>query len=194
MSNQTVFFIVGPALVAAALIVAFLGVRSDRFPGSRALQIGATAVFAVLVVTTMAFAWRNAADEQTERDAELTAETEQNLTQGNNGEAQEEGVTTEEPTTTTASVDGAQVFDDQGCGGCHTLSAAGSSGTVGPVLDSVLKGKPATFIKTSIVNPNAFIEKGFPPNTMPENYGETLSPDEIDALVAYLEQSVNGKG
>ena len=32
---------------------------------------------------------------------------------------------------------GAEVFASSGCGNCHTLEAAGSSGTVGPVLDSV---------------------------------------------------------
>jgi mono/diheme cytochrome c family protein len=30
---------------------------------------------------------------------------------------------------------GAAVFASAGCGGCHTLAAAGSSGTVGPNLD-----------------------------------------------------------
>ena len=30
---------------------------------------------------------------------------------------------------------GASVFASAGCGGCHTLAAAGSSGTVGPNLD-----------------------------------------------------------
>jgi cytochrome c6 len=32
---------------------------------------------------------------------------------------------------------GAKVFADAGCGTCHTLKAAGSSGTVGPNLDEV---------------------------------------------------------
>jgi mono/diheme cytochrome c family protein len=32
---------------------------------------------------------------------------------------------------------GAQVFADAGCGGCHTLAAAGSTGTVGPSLDAL---------------------------------------------------------
>lgn len=31
--------------------------------------------------------------------------------------------------------DGESIFASAGCGGCHTLSAAGSSGTVGPNLD-----------------------------------------------------------
>ena len=36
---------------------------------------------------------------------------------------------------TQAAVSGAQVFDDNGCGGCHTLKAAGASGAIGPNLD-----------------------------------------------------------
>src|SRR4051794_18586706 len=36
---------------------------------------------------------------------------------------------------------GKKVFTAQGCGGCHTLSDAGSTAQVGPELDKVLKGK-----------------------------------------------------
>ena len=32
---------------------------------------------------------------------------------------------------------GRGVYDEAGCGGCHTFSAAGSSGTVGPNLDEI---------------------------------------------------------
>ena len=32
---------------------------------------------------------------------------------------------------------GAKAFTDAGCGGCHTLAAAGTRGTVGPNLDQV---------------------------------------------------------
>ena len=38
-------------------------------------------------------------------------------------------------TTTTAGADGKAVFAEAGCGGCHTYSAAGSNGSVGPNLD-----------------------------------------------------------
>jgi mono/diheme cytochrome c family protein len=34
-------------------------------------------------------------------------------------------------------VAGKQIYDEQGCGSCHTLEAAGSSGTVGPNLDDL---------------------------------------------------------
>ena len=42
-----------------------------------------------------------------------------------------------------------------GCAGCHTLAAAGSSGTTGPDLDKALTGKDEAYIETSIVDPSA---------------------------------------
>jgi cytochrome c oxidase subunit 2 len=74
------------------------------------------------------------------------------------------------------------------CASCHTLADAGSSGQTGPNLDTVLKGKDAAFIRTSITNPNAEIAKGFSAGIMPPNYGSTLSKQDLDALVAYLEE------
>jgi cytochrome c oxidase subunit II len=78
------------------------------------------------------------------------------------------------------------------CGACHTLSEAGTNGTTGPDLDQVLKGKDAAFIKQSIVQPDAEIAKGYGKGIMPPNYGSTLSPAEIDALVKFLSQATNG--
>ena len=52
------------------------------------------------------------------------------------------------------------MFESQGCTGCHTLAAAGSTGTTGPDLDGALKGKSTAFIKESIVDPNAEIAEG----------------------------------
>ena len=48
-----------------------------------------------------------------------------------------ETTTGEEPTTSVEgdASNGAKVFASAGCGGCHTLEAAGSSGNVGPNLD-----------------------------------------------------------
>jgi mono/diheme cytochrome c family protein len=39
--------------------------------------------------------------------------------------------------TSSSSMPGAKVFDSAGCGGCHTLAAAKSNGTVGPNLDQL---------------------------------------------------------
>jgi cytochrome c oxidase subunit 2 len=73
-----------------------------------------------------------------------------------------------------------------GCGSCHTLADAKTTGKVGPDLDKYLKGKTAAFIRTSIVDPNAYIEKGFSGGIMPQNFKTTLSTDQINALVQYL--------
>ena len=83
---------------------------------------------------------------------------------------------------------GAQVFANNGCGGCHTLAAAGSSGVTGPDLDEVLPGQDAAKIEEDIVDPNKVIAQGYPPNVMPQNFGETIPPDELKELVEYLEQ------
>jgi cytochrome c oxidase subunit II len=78
------------------------------------------------------------------------------------------------------------------CGSCHTLADAGTQGQTGPDLDKALKGENAAFIKQSIVAPDAKIAPGFQADIMPKNYGDTLSAEELDALVKYLGQ-VAGK-
>lgn len=91
---------------------------------------------------------------------------------------------------------GAQVFAGNGCGGCHTLAAAESGGTVGPNLDeSLAPGDSLSVIEEMIVKPNAEIVKGYPANVMPQNFGETLSKKELEDLVEYLiENTPAGKG
>ncbi|MEP6910616.1 MAG: c-type cytochrome [Actinomycetota bacterium] len=81
---------------------------------------------------------------------------------------------------------GKMVFNDSGCGGCHTFSAAGSTGNIGPDLDKVLTGKDATFIKTSITDPSAFVEKGYS-DLMPKDYGTSLNSKQLADLVAFLQ-------
>jgi mono/diheme cytochrome c family protein len=71
------------------------------------------------------------------------------------------------------------------CGSCHTLKAAGSTGTVGPDLDKVLPGMAAAQIMESIVNPGAKITPGYPPNVMPTTFG-TLPKAQLAALVDFL--------
>ena len=56
-----------------------------------------------------------------------------------------------------------------------------------PDLDEALKGKDATFIKTSITDPNAVIASGFQPNIMPQGYGSQLTSQQINDLVAFLQ-------
>jgi cytochrome c oxidase subunit 2 len=81
--------------------------------------------------------------------------------------------------------DGAAVFEANGCASCHTFEPAGATGTVGPDLDNI---QPATadFIRQSIVDPNAKTEQGFSKDIMPQDFGDKLSSEELDALVEYL--------
>jgi mono/diheme cytochrome c family protein len=89
---------------------------------------------------------------------------------------------------------GAQVFANNGCGGCHTLAAAESGGVTGPNLDEALPGQTAKMVEESIADPNAKIVKGYPANVMPQNFAQTLSPKELEDLVQYLLQSTQGGG
>jgi mono/diheme cytochrome c family protein len=87
---------------------------------------------------------------------------------------------------------GAQVFANNGCGGCHTLAAAGSGGVTGPNLDeSLAPDDSMAAIEEMIVDPNAEVVKGYPPDVMPANFGETLSKKELEDLVEYLLQSTH---
>ncbi|HEY3193031.1 MAG TPA: c-type cytochrome [Solirubrobacterales bacterium] len=80
------------------------------------------------------------------------------------------------------------------CGGCHVLAQAGTTGNVGPNLDDALKGMSAAQISQSISDPNAVIAPGFQPNIMPQNFGQTLTPAQLQQLVAYLQQATGGGG
>jgi mono/diheme cytochrome c family protein len=83
----------------------------------------------------------------------------------------------------------ASEFFTTNCGSCHTLKAAGTTATVGPVLDDALPGMAPDEVKQSIIDPNAKIAPGFNPNVMPSNFGDTLTPPQLNQLVAYLLQS-----
>jgi len=80
---------------------------------------------------------------------------------------------------------GAQVFANNQCAGCHTLKAADAAGTTGPDLDQVIPGQGAAEVKKSIVDPSVKITQGYP-DVMPKNFGQLISPQELDALVQFL--------
>jgi cytochrome c oxidase subunit 2 len=84
-----------------------------------------------------------------------------------------------------AGADGGEVFAANGCSSCHTLAAAKATGKVGPDLDKISTPTKA-YVEASIVNPNKAIAKGFSPDIMPKDFGDKLSPAELDALVEYL--------
>lgn len=89
--------------------------------------------------------------------------------------------------------EGIAVFNEEKCGGCHTLAAANATGQVGPSLEtSTLQsaadaaGEPLdAFVKESIVNPSAHIAEGYG-DLMPKDFGDKIPPDQLDQLVALL--------
>jgi mono/diheme cytochrome c family protein len=78
----------------------------------------------------------------------------------------------------------------QQCGICHKLQAAGTTATTGPALDEVLPGQSDAEVKQDIVDPNAMIAAGYGPGIMPSNFSQTLTEEDINGLVQYLQQSV----
>jgi len=87
----------------------------------------------------------------------------------------------------------ADLFTEK-CGICHALAAAGTTATTGPDLDQALAGKDAAFIEHSIVDPNAEIAQGYPPDVMPQDFQTTLSPQDLKGLVNYLLDNVGKSG
>ena len=93
--------------------------------------------------------------------------------------AETEGATTEATQTETEGesedVDGAAVFAEAGCGGCHVFTPANSEGTAGPPLDAIDLSKDE--IAQQVRNGGA----GMPA------FGDRLSDEEIDAVADYVE-------
>ena len=172
---------IGLALVAACFIAfALLSAlvipkRWPQYPGkSLGWFIAATLVFFVAMLT--------AVEVFGAEPGKSAAET------GANGT----GTTIQQPPPPPAGQEGKApngkiVFSAQGCGSCHTFKAANATGTVGPDLDSALQGKDAAFIRESIDDPNKEIASGYQPNIMPQNFQQTLTPTQINDLVAFLQ-------
>ncbi len=87
---------------------------------------------------------------------------------------------------------GAELALQYGCVGCHSLDPAQQM--TGPTwhnigdtaIERVPDMSPALYLYESIVDPNSFVVPGYPANIMPQNYGETLSEQEIADLIAYM--------
>jgi mono/diheme cytochrome c family protein len=101
-----------------------------------------------------------------------TTETEETETETETG-----GTTGTEPAAEGDAAAGEAVFASAGCGGCHTLEAAGSSGNVGPNLDDA---EPDAALTADRVTNG----KG----AMPA-FGDQLSEQQIADVVAYVVES-----
>jgi mono/diheme cytochrome c family protein len=79
--------------------------------------------------------------------------------------------------TKAAAPDGKQIFTTAGCAGCHTLKAAGATGTVGPNLDAA---KPSEAKVVHQVNVGG--------GAMPAFKGQ-LTPAQITAVAKFVSSS-----
>ncbi len=77
-------------------------------------------------------------------------------------------------------VAGKTVFMSAGCGGCHTLKDAGTTGTVGPNLDE--KKPPLA---------KALLRVTYGKSPMPSFKGQ-LTPQQIADVAAYVVQATSG--
>jgi plastocyanin len=72
--EQTAFFVIGIALVVIALVVSVVGLRYERFPGSRLTLAAGAGVLVLMVGATTTTAVINAREEQKEHNEEAAAE------------------------------------------------------------------------------------------------------------------------
>jgi mono/diheme cytochrome c family protein len=157
--------------IAFAILSAFyLPRRNPDFPGNRlGLFVIATLVlFAGTMVGVVVFA-----GEEEEHGAEAVA----------TGNETGEGPAPTQPAPEEPKGDpaaGEKVFASAGCGGCHTLEAAGSSGNVGPNLDDAKP--PASLVVERVT-------KGKSP--MP-SFADQLDEQQIQDVAAFVVASTHG--
>jgi mono/diheme cytochrome c family protein len=88
------------------------------------------------------------------------------------------------------------LFVSMACASCHNINEVQSEANRGPIAPHLgglhevaatrVAGEDAvTYVKTSIVNPTAFVAEAYAP-LMPANFTEKMSEEEIDALVAWI--------
>ncbi len=91
--------------------------------------------------------------------------------------AADTGATTAAPAGEGDAAAGATIYQSAGCGGCHTMAAAGSAGAVGPNLDDLKPSYDA--VMTQVTNGGG----GMPA------FSGSLSADDIKNVSAYVSQN-----
>jgi mono/diheme cytochrome c family protein len=170
---------VAGVFIAFALVSSFvLPRRNPDFPGRRGLRW--FIVVTVLLFASMLTAMAVLAVEEEEGDEAAATET-----QGAETEPAETAPAETAPAETAGGAEGdpvagKQVFEEAGCGGCHVLEDAGSSGAVGPNLDESQPDR--ALVVDRVTNGQG---------AMP-SFSEQLSDEEIANVAAYVVDATGG--
>jgi mono/diheme cytochrome c family protein len=178
-------------LILFALLSAFYFPRRDpNFPGERLglFVIVAVVLFAGTIAGVVFFAAEEEEGaEATEVQGTDTGQEQETSAATTESEPTESEPTESEPTESEPSAGaegdpaaGEAVFASAGCGGCHTLEAAGSSGNVGPNLD---EAKPPHDLVVERVTNGMGV--------MPSFKGQ-LDDKQIQDVAAYVVESTQG--
>ncbi|MEX2210641.1 MAG: cytochrome c [Gaiellaceae bacterium] len=147
--------LVAAAFIVFALVSAFvLPQRDHNFPGPRGMPLfiaSTTLLFIAMLAAIVVFA-RESEEEEDEPAAAVA-----------------EGYATA----------GKDVFASKACGSCHTLAAAGASGTIGPDLDQLKPGHDA--VVEQVTNGGG----GMPA------FGDQLSEQQIQDVAAFVVESTS---
>jgi cytochrome c553 len=178
-------------LILFALLSAFYFPRRDpNFPGERLglFVIVAVVLFAGTIAGVVFFAAEEEEGaEATEVQGTDTGQEQETSAPTTESEPTESEPTESEPTESEPSAGaegdpaaGEAVFASAGCGGCHTLEAAGSSGNVGPNLDEAKP--PHDLVVDRVTNGMG---------AMPSFKGQ-LEDEQIQDVAAYVVASTQG--
>ena len=188
--NDIILAVVAAVLVVFSLTVAMVVPRRDpTFPGRK---LGLFVLVCALLVAGMLTTVEVVGEEEESEAAEATETTpaepppaEPTPTDTGSAEtapATEPATAETEPAEPEPGGDpaaGKSVFAETGCGSCHTLAAAGTSGAVGPVLDDA---KPSfERVVDRVTN-----GKGVMPS-----FKDVLSEQQINDVAAYVVQSTS---
>ena len=171
--QQLALLVVSGVFIAFALASSFLFPRSDPdFPGRRLpLFVAVTVALLVAMLAAMVIFAREEEEAGAQGaepgQAETHAETEPAETGAAGGDEGDAAA-------------GKEVFASAGCGSCHTLADAGSTGTIGPDLDDL--GPDHALVVTTVTN-----GKG----AMPPFKGQ-LDETQIQNVAAYVSSVAGG--
>jgi cytochrome c6 len=167
-------------LVVAAIFIGFALASSFYFPRSQpdfpGKRLGLFIAVTVLLFVSMLTAMAVFAREEEEEGPHEAAPAE---TQGSEPPAQPQP----QPQPPAAGGDaaaGKAVFASAGCGSCHTLADAGTTGAVGPNLD---EAKP---------DHDLVVERVTNGKSPMPSFKDTLSEEQIQDVAAYVVQATSG--